>query len=57
MDGLRKGGVNAIPDVSDLTDRRMHVRPARLIRAATMSGSQTRMTPSPSAPGAELSGR
>jgi hypothetical protein len=26
MDGLRRAGVNAIPDVSDLTDRRMHVR-------------------------------
>jgi hypothetical protein len=26
MDGLRKAGVEAIPDVSDLTDRRMHVR-------------------------------
>jgi hypothetical protein len=26
MDGLRKAGVSAIPDVSDLTDRRMHVR-------------------------------
>jgi len=26
MDGLRKAGVNAVPDVSDLTDRRMHVR-------------------------------
>jgi hypothetical protein len=26
MDGLRKAGVEAVPDVSDLTDRRMHVR-------------------------------
>lgn len=26
MDGLRRAGVEAIPDVSDLTDRRMHVR-------------------------------
>ena len=26
MDGLRKAGVDAYPDVSDLTDRRMHVR-------------------------------
>lgn len=26
MDGLRKAGVNALPDVSDLTERRMHVR-------------------------------
>jgi hypothetical protein len=26
MDGLRKAGVEAIPDVSDLTERRMHVR-------------------------------
>lgn len=26
MDGLRKAGVQAIPDVSDLTERRMHVR-------------------------------
>jgi hypothetical protein len=26
MDGLRQAGVEAIPDVSDLTDRRMHVR-------------------------------
>jgi hypothetical protein len=26
MDGLRKAGVEAFPDVSDLTDRRMHVR-------------------------------
>ena len=26
MDGLRQAGVQAIPDVSDLTERRMHVR-------------------------------
>ena len=26
MDGSVSAGVNAIPDVSDLTDRRMHVR-------------------------------
>lgn len=26
MDGLRTAGLDAIPDVSDLTDRRMHVR-------------------------------
>jgi hypothetical protein len=26
MDGLRQAGVEAFPDVSDLTDRRMHVR-------------------------------
>jgi hypothetical protein len=26
MDGLRKAGLEAVPDVSDLTERRMHVR-------------------------------